>query len=196
VIRLQRLRGYVDFALVPDLRGLRLEFVAPMICKDNDQRGFTYLGVLIAIALIGLALGLAGESWRVSVKRDKEQDLLFIGHEFRHAISNYYYSSPGAARQFPASLEDLLKDPRFVDTRRYLRRVYPDPLTGKTKWGLISGANNSIMGVYSLSEEEPIKQANFTLEDAEFEGKRKYQDWKFVVSEPPATPQQAAPSPK
>ncbi|MGO9444881.1 MAG: type II secretion system protein [Thiobacillaceae bacterium] len=169
-----------------------------MICTSNGgaQRGFTYLGVLIAVVLIGLALGLAGESWHVAVKRDKEKDLLFIGHAFRHAISNYYYASPGNAKQFPASLDDLLKDPRFPDTRRYLRRVYPDPLTGKTNWGIIRGPNNGIMGVFSLAEGEPVKQANFSLDDSEFEGVTRYQDWKFVVGPAAAPPQPAPPGPK
>jgi type II secretory pathway pseudopilin PulG len=149
----------------------------------RQQHGFTYLGVLIAIALIGLALGLAGEVWHVAVKREKEKQLLFIGHQFRQAIQLYYYASPGAVKQYPASLDDLLKDPRYPAIRRYLRRIYADPMTGKAEWGLVKGPGNGIMGVYSLSEKEPIKQGNFLLQDAEFEGKTRYQDWKFVFAQ-------------
>jgi hypothetical protein len=35
------------------------------------------------------------------------------------------------------------------------------------------------MGVYSLSEKEPLKVAGFTVENADFEGKTRYSEWKF-----------------
>lgn len=119
--------------------------------RIGRQDGFTYLGVLIAVVLIGLALGLAGESWHVSIRREKEKELLFIGHQFRLAIKNYYLSGTGAVKQYPTSLTDLLKDTRYPTTRRYLRHIYIDPMTGTNEWGLVKGPGNGIMGVYSLS---------------------------------------------
>ncbi len=162
--------------------------------RIGKQGGFTYMGVLIAVVLIGLALALAGESWRVSVKREKEKELLFIGHQFRLAIKNYYYSSLGTVKQYPPSLGDLLKDARYPATRRYLRRIYQDPLTGKAEWGLLKGPGNGIMGVYSLAEGVPLKQANFSLDDAAFENMQNYQGWKFAFAQQATVPQQSAPS--
>jgi len=43
--------------------------------------------------------------------------LLFAGNAIRQAIAAYYLATPGAFEQYPASLESLLKDPRFPDTR-------------------------------------------------------------------------------
>ncbi|MGA7178758.1 MAG: type II secretion system protein [Thiobacillaceae bacterium] len=160
--------------------------------RIGRQRGFTYLGVLIAVALIGLALGLAGESWRVAAKREKEKELLFIGHQFRAAIQDYYNSTPGAVKQFPPSLDDLLKDPRYPSTRRHLRRIYIDPVTGRSEWGLVKGPGDRIMGIYSLSEGKPLKQGNFSLDDAEFVNKQSYQDWKFVFVQQAAIHRQSA----
>lgn len=57
---------------------------------------------------------------------------------------------------------------------------YPDPITGKTEWGIVQAPTGGIMGIYSLSEEKPIKLANFEVKDKEFEVKEKYADWKFV----------------
>jgi type II secretory pathway pseudopilin PulG len=151
------------------------------------------MGVLIAVVLIGLALALAGESWRVSVKREKEKELIFIGHQFRLAIRNYYFSSPGTVKQYPPSLDDLLKDARYPSTRRYLRRIYQDPLTGKAEWGLVKAPGNGIMGVYSLAEGVPLKQANFSPADIEFEGKTRYQEWKFMFAQQILTPRQSTP---
>lgn len=50
------------------------------------------------------------------------------------------------------------------------------------------------MGVYSLSEESPLRSANFRLRDREFEGKTKYSDWKFVFA--PALQPAPKPVPK
>lgn len=152
--------------------------------RTGSQQGFTYIGVLIAVSLIGLGLALAGQTWRVSVKREKEARLLFIGHQFRHAIADYYNSSPGSIKQYPASLEDLLKDNRYPGIRRYLRRIYPDPVTGTSEWGLVKAPGNGIAGVYSLSEKTPIKQGNFLEEDAGFEGRNSYREWRFVYYPP------------
>ncbi len=148
----------------------------------NRERGFTYIALLILIACMGAALAAESEVWYMAMKRDKEDQLLFEGHQFRMALNRYYYSRGGLPGRFPTSLEDLLKDPRYPDTRRYLRKIHLDPITGSANWGTVKGPNGEIYGVYSLSEEEPVKKANFSLEDAAFEGKKKYSDWKFMIS--------------
>jgi type II secretory pathway pseudopilin PulG len=143
--------------------------------------GFTYLAVLLLIALMGLGMAAAGMVWHTQLQREKEQDLLFVGDQYRSAIQAYYNSTPGAGKQYPTSLNALLKDPRFPGTRRYLRRLYADPITGSAEWGLVLAPGNGIMGVYSLGGGEPFKQANFRLKDVEFEHKQSYADWKFTV---------------
>lgn len=142
-------------------------------------RGFTYLGLLFAVALISATLGAAGVVWHTAKQREKERDLLFIGHEFRQAIGHYYNAS-GRVKQYPQSLEDLLRDPRTPGVQRYLRKLYNDPVTGKAEWGLVKGAGDRIIGVYSLSDEKPIKQNNFGIADKDFEGAEKYSQWRFV----------------
>lgn len=144
------------------------------------QHGFTYLGLMIIIAVMGVFLAMAGEAWQVAVKREKERDLLFIGNQFRQALILYYERSPAQRLRYPMSLEDLLKDPRTPGTQRYLRKIYPDPMTGSANWGLIKGQNGEIFGIHSLSEEEPVKKNNFAQVDKAFEGKTKYADWVFI----------------
>ena len=149
------------------------------------QQGFTYLGLLFLIALMGATLALTGVIWHTAQKRDKERELLFVGNQFRNAIVAYYNHSPGSVKQYPKELSELLKDPRQLVTTRYLRRLYLDPFTGKTDWGLVKTQDNRIMGVYSLSEEEPIKQSNFRETDKDLEGKMRYVEWRFVYTAPP-----------
>jgi type II secretory pathway pseudopilin PulG len=153
------------------------------------SRGFTYLTVLFIVALLGGGLALAGEMWETSAQRGKEAELLFVGHQYRSAILRYYLSGP--QRQYPRALEDLLKDSRMPETRRYLRRIYADPMSGKAEWGLVKAPDGGILGVHSLSEEPTFKRANFKLRDAAFAGATKYSDWKFV----PTVPTQAAKPP-
>ncbi len=144
------------------------------------QRGFTYIGLLIAVAIIGAALATAGTVWHTAQQRERERELLFVGDQIRQAIGHYYNASGGPAKQFPQSLDDLLRDPRQPGVVRYLRKLYYDPITGTTDWGLVKDAGDRIMGVFSLSEKQPIKQANFSTADEEFEGKEKYSEWTFA----------------
>ena len=152
------------------------------------QQGFTYLAVLFIVAILAGGLALTGEVWHTSAMREKEAELLHIGHQYRAAILRYYLSGP--QRQYPRSLEDLLKDPRMPGTVRYLRRLQPDPLTGK-EFALVKGPDGGIMGVQSTSDAAPIKTANFKLRDRAFEGAQKYSDWQFL-GQPPAPAKPAA----
>lgn len=146
----------------------------------DGQAGFTYLGLLFAVALAGIVLATTGALWSTERQREKERELLAVGEEFRRAIGTYYERSPGTVKRFPAKLDDLTKDNRFITVQRHLRRVYRDPVTGNADWGVIAAPEGGIMGVQSLSKAEPIKQGNFPPRLAEFEGKRSYADWRFV----------------
>lgn len=141
------------------------------------NRGLTYLTVLFVVAMLGGGLALVGELWHTAALREKEAELLFVGHQYRKAIERYYLNGP---RQYPRALADLLKDARKPGAERYLRQLYSDPITGKAEWGLVKGPDGGIAGVHSLSEEHPLKSANFRVRDKEFEAAEKYSDWKFV----------------
>jgi type II secretory pathway pseudopilin PulG len=160
------------------------------------ERGFTYLTVLFIVAILLGGLAMIGEVWETSAKREKEADLLFVGNQYRKAIARFYEGTPGGVKRYPRTLEELLKDPRAPDTRRYLRQLYPDPLGGG-EWGIVKAPDGGVAGVYSLSEEKPLKIGNFRLRDAGFDGAQRYADWKFVYSPAAAaqtTPQNRAPA--
>jgi type II secretory pathway pseudopilin PulG len=144
------------------------------------NKGFTYLAILFAIAIMGIALAAAGTLWHVTQKREKERELLYIGNQYRQAIALYYERTPGGSKQFPKSLENLLQDNRQLTPQRYLRKLFRDPITNSKTWGLVAGPGNGIMGVYSLSEDTPMKQANFDKNDLAFTDTQHYSDWKFV----------------
>lgn len=152
------------------------------------QRGFTYLAVLIAVALLGLGLAGAGSVWRVQDQRDKEQALLDAGRELRSALGFYYKASPAPPFRYPNRLEDLLQDKRYPFLRRHLRRIPLDPFTGRAEWGLIRAPDGSIIGVHSLSEVVPIRRSGFRGNELGFNQVAHYRDWRFMQTLETATP--------
>jgi type II secretory pathway pseudopilin PulG len=153
-----------------------------LVMRPVRQRGFTYLSLMMATLVMGVALAALGEGWRAAGQREKEAQLLFAGHQMRSALIQYYLHSPPGAVRHPASLEELLQDRRSPGMRRYLRRIEADPLTGKPEWGLVRDARGRIYGVHSLSEARPLKQANFRRADSNFAGAAKYADWVFMFA--------------
>ncbi len=144
------------------------------------QRGFTYLGLMLIVACMGAALAATVQVWSTVVQRERERELLFIGEEFRKALKGFAAAARNSNERAPRTLNDLVKDPRHPDTRRYLRKLYIDPMTGKREWGLQKDTKGGIVGVFSLSEAKPWKVAGFTSHDRDFEGKTKYSEWIFL----------------
>lgn len=147
----------------------------------SRQRGIGYLLLLFIVAAMGGLLAGAGEVWQTAVQRERERELLFVGQQIRDAIVAYHSRSPGALKEYPKSLADLLKDKRFPVTVRYLRRIYRDPMTNSTEWGLVK-LGDGIIGVYSLSPGMPLKQDNFPIGLEAFIGRASYREWVFAGS--------------
>ena len=153
----------------------------------RPQRGFSFLLVLFLVAITAAGLSVFGEVWSTARQREREAELLFAGAAIRQAIASYHSGTAGAARQYPAKLDDLLKDPRFPDTRRHLRQLYREPFSEKGEWVLIMAPTGGIMGVASPSERAPLKRRGFQVQDVLFEAqslqlkdKLRYRDWEFV----------------
>jgi len=151
------------------------------------QRGFSYLGLLFAIAFIGLLLAGTGAVWHATLKREREAELLFVGRQFARAIASYHAATPGETKQWPKRLEDLVEDRRQFRTQRHLRRLYPDPFSGKPEWGLIK-SGEFIVGIHSLNDGKPLKTAGF-LPGEEFSGAASYRDWRFHAMPQAGMPQ-------
>lgn len=153
--------------------------------------GFTYVGVLVAIVVVGLGIAGGAQTMASAERREKERELLFVGGQFRAAIASYYSAVPGAGR-YPPTLDALLLDPRHPTPRRHLRRLYPDPVTSRADWGLVRSPEGGIMGIHSASPRTPLKQSGFDQADQGFEPERDavpaglvgYQRWQFVYVPP------------
>ena len=165
-------------------------------CLNSKTAGFTYLGALVLVVISGIALSSASQYWSALMTREKEKELLFRGDQICRAIDSYHKATPqGRQPSYPLRIEDLLKDPRSLESRRHLRRLYTDPMTGG-KWGIISDEKGGVKGVFSLSEKAPLKSGGFPPGHESFESAKAYTDWKFVFNPPPAakTPQVPPPA--
>lgn len=113
--------------------------------RARRERGFAYLRVLAAVAVIGVGLLAVSEVWVASARRQRMAELDWIGAQFTGAIGSYYQSTPGQVKVYPARLEDLVEDRRYVTMRRHLRRVYTNPFSGQADWrdGRCSGRQGS-----------------------------------------------------
>ena len=148
--------------------------------NKKSNAGFTYLGVLFIITLLGITLALAGTLYSFVQQREKERQLLFVGNQFKQAIENYYFHTPGTVKHYPQRLEELIQDNRFLVTQRYLRKIYLDPITRESKWGLVKAPDGGIMGVHSLSQDKCLKSASFEFININLSNKFRYSDWEFT----------------
>jgi type II secretory pathway pseudopilin PulG len=154
------------------------------------EAGFTYVGLIVLVTIIGLVGAATLKADTLLRRAAAEQELLEIGAAFSAALTSYAEATPRGQLPQPPSLEALLKDPRFPGTRRHLRKIFVDPVTGKAEWGIvwlnkgtgIDGSGGSgVLAVYSLSEAKPLKQANFDGRFQNFENRDHLSEWKFAV---------------
>lgn len=149
----------------------------------SPDAGFTYVGLVIFVAILGL-VGAATLKVDSLLRRvAAEQELLEIGAEYSEALRSYAAATPRGYPTAPPTMRELLKDPRFPGTRRHLRKIYVDPVAGKEEWGVVyQGDKAGVLAVYSLSQAQPLKQANFDARFQNFENKQHLSEWKFTAA--------------
>lgn len=154
-------------------------FLAPL---RRQETGFSYLMVMIALTLMGLAMTMAARQWKTMVQRELEADLLAKGIEIQTALALYSASAKAgrvlSGEVYPKTLTELTRQPK-----PFLRKIYLDPV-GRGEWELLRSPTGGIMGVRSKSRHKPIKHGNFPLAVRHFEGKPTYYDWVFQYPNP------------
>lgn len=148
------------------------------------ERGFTYLGVMFIIALMGLTGAMASVVWATAQRRDNERELVFIGQQFSAAIASYQRRPAVAPPRYPRTLEELVRDDRTPTPVRHLRKVYVDPITGDSRWGLVRAPDGGIVGVHSLSEREPFPRTQPIAGYSPPPNSKTYRDWRFTPIQP------------
>lgn len=147
--------------------------------------------MMVVMAIMAIFLTIAVQTVSFQQRREKEEELIFRGNQAVEAI-RLFRARNG---RFPLTLVELANA-----KPRVLRKVWADPITGKTDWVPIflgqegvavpgigiappatprpilgvrqpgSGARGPIIGVHSASCEGSIKVVD---------GRTQYCDWKF-----------------
>lgn len=149
---------------------------------QSDQRGYTYIGVLLLLAVVGFMAANTLRFGQLVQRREAEQALLAQGTELVSALASYAQATGPGQRMTPSSVQDLLRDPRFPQTPvRHLRQLHPDPITGSTEWGVVlTDDGRGIIGFHSLSEERPLLR-DFKPPFTDFADLPRYRDWVFTL---------------
>ena len=95
----------------------------------RSERGFALLIVFLMAAVVAFSLYRQLPRVAFESQRDKEELLMERGEQFKRAIQLFVVAN----KRYPAKIEDL----ENTNDKRYLRRRYIDPLTGKDEWRLI-----------------------------------------------------------
>jgi type II secretory pathway pseudopilin PulG len=97
--------------------------------KWGEEQGSLLLGLVVAIFMILLVLGIAAPKVAQELKRERDVEAVHRGNQYVRAIQLYYRK----VGTYPGSLEQLEK----TNNVRFLRQRYLDPMTGKADWRLI-----------------------------------------------------------
>ena len=149
--------------------------------RPGVQSGYTYIGLLIVIAVLSF---LSASSLHIGVmvhRRVAEQELLDRGYRLSLALDSYASLTPSGQNPYPQSINDLLRDPRFPKkVVRHLRRIEVDPMTGTAVWGTVPPEKGvGIGGFHSLSEQKVLRK-DFNPPFRDFVDLPLYRDWVFV----------------
>ncbi len=93
------------------------------------EQGFALVGLVVAIFLILLVLGVAAPKVAQELRREREVEAVNRGNQYVRAIQLYYRKFG----TYPGSMEMLEKSNNI----RFLRQKYLDPMTGKADWRII-----------------------------------------------------------
>jgi general secretion pathway protein G len=118
-----------------------------MACLTGSgrPRAFTLIELLVTLAIVALLLTLAVPRYFGRVEAAKEVVLREDLRLMREAIDKYH----GDHARYPPSLQELV-------TRRYLRRVPVDPLTGSAStWVAVPPADPKQGGVFDVRSGAP-----------------------------------------
>lgn len=152
----------------------------------GKEAGYTLVSLIAAMAVSSILMATIAPTWRYLVIRDREEELIFRGEQYKEAIERYNAKFNG----LPLKLEDLVKE-------RCIRRLYKDPMTkddfeliyatpaGNTRESKLpaddlrrvtmTGPGSSslpIIGVVSRSQDQAIRK---------YQDKELYREWEFIA---------------
>ncbi len=131
-----------------------LNKIRSVLAPRLDQRGFTFVELLVVVALVGILASAVMPMAKVTMQRTREVELRRSLREIRTAIDRYKDAAdqgqipatkirPGS-EGYPPDLETLVVGVEAAGQAtsgrklKFLRRIPIDPMTREAAWGLRS----------------------------------------------------------
>lgn len=165
-----------------------------------NQNGFTYIFVLTVVMIMGIMLGMVGQSWKTLKQRELEEEMIYRGDQVAELVYQLllYKNSnllPNSANPFlwPVNspkgtiLDELVnvKTETFSNKppKKFRLRASAaiDPMTNKP-WRILTpvGDLTRFSGVASDSSEEPFRKSFKAIYDSKsLDDKKQYSEWEF-----------------
>ena len=160
------------------------------------QRGFSYVLLLFMIVLAGTALAALGQQWQLQAQRQREAELLFRGLQLRDALLRYAAATPAGQPRSPRTLDELLRDSRRERPQHHLRRLWPDPFTGRADWVLLRDQRGGITGLHSADQRPALRRHGLPdglVAAGDSERALRVADWVFAAAATPTFPRSSQP---
>jgi hypothetical protein len=100
------------------------------------EAGFAMLLVFLMASVVAIMLYLEIPRVALDAQRQREQLLISRGEQYKRGIQMFVKEN----KRWPSKIEEL----ESLNNRRFLRRRYIDPMTGKDQWRLIHIQNNML----------------------------------------------------
>jgi type II secretory pathway pseudopilin PulG len=91
-----------------------------------SEEGYVLLAVIFLLFLLLISLSIAAPKIARQIQRDHEVETMNRGKQYIRAIQLYYHKF----HAYPPSVDALVN----TNSIRFLRKRYPDPITGKDDW--------------------------------------------------------------
>ncbi|HEY5521569.1 MAG TPA: type II secretion system protein [Desulfuromonadaceae bacterium] len=168
-----------------------------------NQNGFTYILALTVVMIMGIMLGMIGQSWKTIKQRELEEELIFRGDQVAELVyqgmlckSATIVQTAGIQNLWLINspkgtvLDDLVtgKEERCINgtTRKFRLRASAalDPMTNKP-WQIVKpvGDATHFLGVASDSKKEPFRKSFKEIYDTNsiyLDDRATYSDWSFT----------------
>ena len=87
--------------------------------QRDGQRGYAMAALLVALSIMAVMFTVVMPVWKQTVQREKEEELIFRGKQYVHAIGMFQRKFANA---FPPNIDALVE-------QRFLRKKFKDPIT-------------------------------------------------------------------
>jgi type II secretory pathway pseudopilin PulG len=87
----------------------------------HRERGYAMVALIMAITVMAIAMTVAMPVWKHAAQREKEEELVFRGEQYVHAIGLFQRKYANA---YPPNVDLLVQ-------QKFLRKKYKDPITNE-----------------------------------------------------------------